>query len=460
MDLRLVKKVYCIGIKGAGMAAIAEIFKGHKKSVSGSDTDEIFFTDEALKRSGIKYKEGFSADNIPSGTDLIIYSTAYNEKNNPEVVEAKKRNIPMMSYSEALGELFKEKFGIAVCGTHGKTTTTAMLAECMNGAGVNPEAIVGSRVIQWQGSALHGEGKYFVAEADEYQNKLQHYNPLAVVLTSVDWDHPDYFPTFDDYKKVFEEFVARIPRHGFLICCGDDADAIKVSKSAKCEVLKYGFGKENDYMVNKHRTKNGNQSFTVFYNDKKLGDFSIGLPGKHNILNAIAAIAVCYKLGLNLDKVGEALKNFQGTARRFEYIGERNNAILIDDYAHHPEEVKATLKAAREIYPRKNIQVVFHPHTFTRTKALLQEFSQSFNNADRVIVMDIYGSAREEQGGVSSKDLVDLINKYNPDRAEYVATIDEVVELLRDKIGKNDVVFSMGAGDVWRVVDKLKEKLT
>lgn len=449
INLNKLKKIYCIGIKGSGMAAIAEILKNRGIKISGSDTGEKFFTDEVLKRNSIPYKENFSASNVPDDAELIIYSTAYDEKNNPEIMEAKRKNIPMASYPEALGELFKEKFGIAVCGTHGKTTITAMLSESLRFAGAEPSAIVGSRVTQWQGSSLAGDGKYFVAEADEYQNKLQYYNPLAVVLTNVDWDHPDYFPTFKEYKKTFKDFVTKIPKHGFLIYCGDDADTDEIAKSAGCEILSYGFGEENDYKVA--------DEFEIMHRNKLLGIFEIQLPGKHNILNATAAIAVCHKLGLDLEKVGEALKDFQGTSRRFEYIGKKNGAILIDDYAHHPEEIKATLKAARKVYARKNIWTIFHPHTFTRTKALLQEFSQSFDNANNVIVIDIYGSAREEQGGVSSKDLVDLINKYNPGRAEYIPTINETIEFLKDKIGNNDVVISMGAGDVWKVVDKLKE---
>ena len=265
----------------------------------------------------------------------------------------------------------------------------------------------------------------------------------------MDWDHPDYFSTFEEYKKTFKDFVSKIPKHGFLIYCGDDADASEVAKSAGCETLSYGFGEENDYRIT--------DKLELLYKNKKLGMIEIQAPGKHNVLNAVAATAVCYKLGMDLKKVREALKTFQGTSRRFEYIGKKNGAILIDDYAHHPEEIKATLKAARKVYAHKNIWTIFHPHTFTRTKALLQEFAQSFDNADNVIVIDIYGSAREEQGGVSSKDLVDLINKYNPGRAEYIPTIDETVEFLKDKIGNNDVVISMGAGDVWKVTDKLKD---
>ncbi len=466
LDLSKIKKAYLIGIKGAGMAAVAEILHGRGVKVSGSDTSEKFFTDEILGKNNIKYFEKFSTDNLPADADIILYATCYGEDNNVELAEARKRNLNILSYPEILGELFKEKMGIAVCGTHGKTTTTALLAECLRVAGIDPGAIVGSKVIQWQGSSLAGNGKYFVAEADEYQNKLQYYNPFAVILTNVDWDHPDYFPTFTEYKKVFADFVARIPKHGFLTIWGDSTDTLDISRQARCEILSYGFSEDCDYTIfnfqfsifNEILNSNDQnfQKFDLKFKEKSLGTFEIKLVGKHNVLNAAAAVAVCHKLGVDMEKVREALKNFQGTARRFEYIGERNGAILIDDYAHHPEEIKATLKAAREIYPEKNIITVFHPHTFTRTKAFLQEFAQSFNDADQAIIIDIYGSAREVQGGVSSKELVNLINRYDRDKAKYIPTINEVMECLKDKIGAGDVVISMGAGDVWRVVSQLK----
>ncbi len=458
-DLNKVKKAYLIGIKGAGMTAVAEILKAREIDISGSDTKEKFFTDEILKRKKIKFYEKFSASNIAQDTDLIVYSTAYNEEGNIEIREAKKRNLPILSYPEVLGLLFREKFGIAVCGTHGKTTTTALLAEGLRSAGADPSAIVGSRVIQWSGGALAGKGKFFVAEADEYQNKFQYYNPWAVVLTSVDWDHPDYFPTFEKYKQVFKDFVVRIPRHGFLVMWGDSANTLEIAKSAKCEVIKYGFREDNDVVINQQPTTNNRQHFSIKLLNKDLGTYQIQLVGKHNVLNAAAAIAVCHKLKLDMEKVREALVNFAGTVRRFEYIGEGSGAILIDDYAHHPEEIKATLSAAREVYPDKNIITVFHPHTYTRTKALLQDFAQSFDDTDKVIVIDIYGSAREAQGGVSSKDLVDLINKYTFGKAEYIPTIGSAVKTLKNKISKNDVVISMGAGDVWKVVEGLKVSL-
>ena len=263
MELSKIKKIYMAGIKGAGMTAVAEILHARGIEVSGSDTKEKFFTDEVLRRKKIKFYENFSVRHIPQDADLIIYSTAYSEENNVEIQEAKKINLPTLSYPEVLGLLFREKFGIAVCGTHGKTTTTALLAECLKNAGVDPSAIVGSKVIQWGGGALAGTGRFFVAEADEYQNKFQYYNPWAVVLTSVDWDHPDFFPTFEKYKQVFRDFVAKIPRHGFLVVWGDSSDTLEITKSAKCEVIKYGFQEDNDVVINQQPTTNNRQPSIV-----------------------------------------------------------------------------------------------------------------------------------------------------------------------------------------------------
>ena len=383
-------------------------------------------------------------------------------KNNVEFQEALKRKLPMLSYPEMLAQLFNVKYGIAICGTHGKTTTSAWLANTLKELGANPSAAIGSRVTNWGGNALIGAGEFFVMEADEYQNKLARYNPNGVILTSCDYDHPDFFLDFDSYKQVFKDFVARIPKTGFLVVHGDATNTLEVAKSATCAVLTYGFSDDCDYRISNLELKKENglhtQSFDVSQGEDVFGRFKIRLVGKHNALNALAVIVVCYKLNFSVEKIQETLELFRGTSRRFEFIGLRHGAILIDDYGHHPDEIRATLSAARGLYPEKNIWAVFHPHTFTRTKALLSEFSQSFADADRVIILDIYGSAREAQGGIHSKDLVELVNKYDRGKAEHIATIDEAVEFLASKIGAEDVVIAIGAGNVWEVVFKLKEK--
>lgn len=461
MDFSKIKEAYFIGIKGTGMAAMAEILSRRGIKVSGSDTAEKFFTDEVLERNKIPFFEDFSEKHVQNYVDVFVHSTAYTKENNVEVAEVERRGGALISYPELLGLLFREKLGIAICGTHGKTTTTAMLGEALRAAGKDPNALVGSQVIDWQSGVLSGNGEYFVAEADEYQNKLRFYDPWAAILTSVDWDHPDFFPDAESYREVFRKFVSRIPKRGFLVAWGDSADTLEVAKSADCAVIKYGFDEDNDYRITDFKpliSGESSQSFHINYDGRDLGEFRLHLVGRHNAMNATAAIAVCHKIGADLEKVREALKNFHGTSRRFEYLGKFRDAILIDDYGHHPDEIRVTLAGAREKYPDKNIWAVFHPHTFSRTKALLHEFSQSFEDADRAVVLDIYASAREKKGGVSSKDMVDLMNRYIPGKAEYIPTVEEAVEYLSDKIGGNDVVVLIGAGNVWEIGKKLLEK--
>jgi UDP-N-acetylmuramate--alanine ligase len=460
INLEKIKKIHIIGIEGAGTSALARIFKLSGKDVSGSDEGDHFFH-RMLKDLNIKIFHKFDGKNIDKNVDLIIYGTSFKPEKNQELAAALESGKPVITYAEGLAMVFNQKFGIAVCGTHGKTTTSAWLSYVLEKCGQDPSAVIGSRLINWQTNSRVGKGKYFVIEADEYQNKLRFYDPAAAILTSADWDHPDFFPTPDEYKKVFEDFVAKIPKHGFLVAWGDSRDVLDVIKTAKCEVITYGFLEENIVRITDQESgimEGGKyyQKFNLAYKNQDRGQFEIQLLGKHNILNAVAVVAACMKLNIPVEDLETSLKEFQGTARRFEYIGMRNGAILIDDYGHHPEEIKATLSATRDRYPEKNIIAVFHPHSFTRTEALLQEFSQSFDDADEVIVLDIYGSAREKEGNVSSKDLVALINKYSHGKADHIPTIGEAVENLSGRVDEDDIVLAIGAGNVWEVADKLK----
>jgi len=286
IDLSNIKKAYVIGIKGSGVISVVEILHSRGVEISGSDTGEKFFTDEILQRLGVKYFEKFNERNIPYDADLIIYSTAYNEDNNEEVRAARKKNIPMVSYPEILAGLFNSKFGIAVCGTHGKTTTSAMLASALKNCGKDPLAVIGSKVIEWEGNALAGQGEFFVAEADEYQNKLSLYEPKGVILTSCDWDHPDFFKDYKEYKQVFSDFVAKIPKTGFLVVWGDSVDTLDVAENTKGKILSYGFNEENDIAIEIVETKIQEeiaekleikkeklQTFRLFHGKQELGKF-------------------------------------------------------------------------------------------------------------------------------------------------------------------------------------------
>jgi UDP-N-acetylmuramate--alanine ligase len=451
LDLSQIHKIYVIGIKGSGVIAVVQILKAWGKVITGSDTNEKFFTESILKKLGINFFENFSEKNITDDIDLVIYSTAYNRDNNIEFAEAQKRRLKMISYPEILGELFNQKYGIAVCGTHGKTTTSALLAFVFKSAGLDPSAAIGSQIRDWGSSGLAGQGDFFIIEADEYQNKFLYYQPKSVILTSSDWDHPDCFKDFKSYKQAFIDFVKKIPKSGFLVVWGDSASTVEIASYCAGQVIKYGFLDSNDVILKKI----GPGRFKIMISGKDLGEFSTRLVGDHNLLNAAAVITIGHKFNINVDDIRKAVASFQGTTRRFEIIGERNGAIIIDDYGHHPEEIIATLKSTRELYPENNIIAVFHPHSYTRTEALLHDFSQSFNDANRVIVLDIYGSARENSGKVSSQDLVNLINKYDPGKAEYIPKIEDVTDYLKGSISIKDLVITIGAGNVNEVAENL-----
>jgi UDP-N-acetylmuramate--alanine ligase len=436
IDLSNIKKTYFIGIKGVGMTALAQVLQGRGIEVLGSDTDEEFFTDAVLKRLKIKVIEGFNKENIPANVDAVIVSTAYLGQGvkNPEVAEVKKRGMPLLTYAQVLGMLFKEKYGIAVAGTHGKSTVTAMLGVVLEEAGLDPTVIVGTKVLQWQSNARVGQSQYLVAEADEYRNNFLHYSPQALVLTSLEYDHPDFFKDFEEYKETFRELIRKIPSSGFIVANSQDKQVKEVVKEASCRVIEYGLP---------HVLSQKNPDV-----EEKI---ELQVPGQHNLLNALAVMTVGRELGIKITTIKKALANFKGTSRRFELKEETRGILFIDDYAHHPTEIQATLKAAKTLYPQRKIWAVFQPHTFSRTQALLKEFAQSFHQADEVIILDIYGSAREKAGGVHAQDLVREIKKYKDDQVRYIATIEQAREYLKKQCQPGQVVLTMGAGDVWKL---------
>ena len=502
MDLDKIKNIYMIGIKGVGMTMLAQFLASKGHEVSGSDTDEKFMTDEILQKAGIPFKEGFSKDNIPDNVDLIIYSSAYNPQTNPEVAIAMGKTTlshhpqpllgqegssfkrsganeapikspllkaglgGVMTYAEVLGEIFNQMHGIAVCGSHGKTTVTAWLGYVLMKSGLEPNVLVGSNVPQFGGAITTGESNYLIIEADEYQNKLKYYQPKGVLLNNIDHDHHDFFPTKESYVEAFSDFVKKIPKKGFLVANFDDEDVTRLSGRATSRIISYAI--DNDASLMAYDIKNDpltgsagslqagsgqtRQFFKVKMDGEELGDFSISLLGKHNIYNALSVIATSIELDVDLKDIRTHLADFTGTERRMSVIGTFKGATIIDDYAHHPTEIKSTLEGLRTANPDKKIIVVFHPHTFTRTKALFDEFADSFREADKVIVLDIYGSAREKQGGVSSAELKDKIKEKNPNKEVlHLPSLEEAEEYLRNNIQRGEIILLMGAGDVFRI---------
>ena len=454
----MANKIYFIGIGGAGTSMLARIYKNIGYDVLGSDEGDGFYT-EGLKKEGIRVFDKFNKDNLNvKNIEFVVYSTAYDESN-IEMRECRKKGIRLISYPEAVGKLTKKYKTIAVCGTHGKTTTTAMTSFGLEGSGILSTTLVGSVVNGWNGGVKIGDSEYFVLEADEYQNKLGFYSPFIVVLTSMDYDHPDFFNNFEEYKNAFNDFVQKIPKDGMLVACIDDKNVRNFLNDLDLNAVTYGFSKDADVLILKNYYRN---SYNVieFLFEGKAYKLEIVAPGKHNAQNAVAAWIVGNIVSGNnqSNKVSEGIKKFYGIKRRFERIGSYKGAMLFDDYAHHPKEIEATIKASRDVFPDKELIIAFHPHTFSRTEALFDEFTDVLGLADKVLLLDIYGSARESVGNITALDIVNTINSKYSDKSVYVKDFSGLKKWLEDNLDLNKVFFSMGAGDIWKIHNLLIDK--
>lgn len=436
------QNVHFVGIKGAGMSAVAQILKANGVAVTGSDVDTVFPTDGGLRAAGIVPFQGFDPANVGS-PDVVVASAAY-PNDHPEILEAQRRGIPLLRYPEFLGEMMRGKRGVAVAGTHGKTTTTAMIAHVLHRAGLDPQAVIGV------GHAYAGRGDILVAESCEYRRHFLNYPAEIAVVTNVELDHPDYFRDIDDYESAFREFTRLLPPDGLLIVCGDDPRAAGLPSVARR--VTYGYGPDNDYRLELRPSPPTGVVYRVWKHDADLGDFRLGVPGSHNALNSMAAVALALELGVDLDAVKSALADFRGVKRRFEYIGEYGGALIYDDYAHHPTAIAATVAAFRDALPGRRLWVAFQPHTYSRTRVLLDEFASALSAADRVLLAEIYASARERANPgppVSSLDIATRVP--GEGKAAYFATLAEVTAYLRERLGPEDVLVTMGAGDIYEV---------
>lgn len=448
------KKIYFVGIKGGGMTALALLLKGLGKTIKGSDTNEIFYTDKVLKNNKIFYNENFKEANIPSDTDLLIYSTAYDPTTHVEIVKAKNIGIEIVSYPEALGSFIALKKTIAVAGTHGKTTTTALLSFILKYAGFNPNALIGSNVPQLGGTTLVGKSDLFIVETDEYQNKFRFYDPYAIILTNMEWDHPDFYTSPESYIKAFFDYLKKIPRNGFLVAGIDSPEVLKLITKLDTEIITFGQNNLSDWQVKNIDIKEEITNFEIWHKQVLWSKAKIFLKGEFNINNCLAAVAAAVRLDIDKTIILKALAQFKGTTRRFEFKGKYNNALIFDDFAHHPGEIQATLKMVKTYYPKKKSIILFHPHTYTRTEKLLIEFTQSFIDCDEVIVLDIYASAREKKGDINSKKLVNGINSHSHN-AIFLSNKELAYDYLKNILNKNSILITMGAGDVWLVGEKL-----
>lgn len=464
MELKPGAHVHLMGIGGFGISAIARVLLERGYTVSGCDLT-ISELAEKLSERGAKVIQGHNASHIKESSDLptpdaLIMSSAVAD-DNPEVAAARAEKIPVYKRSDIMGFLMAGQDGVAIAGTHGKTTTTSMAAYMLGQAGLDPTYIVGGVLRNTGQNARAGKGKPFVVEADEYDNMFLGLRPKVAIVTNIEHDHPDQFKSLDEVRASFEKFVALLPDDGLLVTCHDDQEALKLAdkrRQAGKPVITYGLEPGADMRAVEVISNNqGGSDFIV--RDKRLmrGMVRIGVPGKHNVQNALAVFVLAKHFDVQFEIAAAVLNEFQGVKRRFEVKGRVAGITSVDDYAHHPTAIKATLKAARARYGRRGLWAVFQPHTFTRTVALKDELALAFEEADHVIVTDIYASREKDDLGVSAKDILAVL-KQHPD-ARHIADLDEVVKYVSENVESGDVVVTMSAGDATRVSSEVLDAL-
>lgn len=455
------KKVHFIGIGGAGMSGIATVMLemgGYQ--VSGSDIKRSAVIDR-LENLGAKCNIGHKTSNINNEIDAVVYSTAISPEN-PEILETQRLGIPLIRRGQMLARLMKEKKGIAVAGAHGKTTTTSMTALILEENSFDPTIIIGGDLSNIGGNAKLGQGEYMVAEADESDGSFLLLDPNIAVVTNIEDDHLDYYGTRENIAKAFRQFLAKLSAEGLAVICLDDPVLKEITTGLTCQVVTYGsLGSGADYQIKVLETRNGVNQGEVYFQEERLGMLELHVPGYHNLLNAMAAVAIGRHLNLDFEKIARALRKFTGAKRRFQVIGKVNGITVVDDYAHHPTEVKATLQAARTSHPGR-IVTIFQPHRYSRTKQLFKEFGQSFTNGDLIILTDIYAASELPLEGVHTKLILDAIPLQEGQQVLYLPTLKDAADYLADYANPGDLVLTMGAGDVWtlgrELIKRLEEK--
>ena len=446
--------IHFIGIGGISMSGLAEILLSEGFKVSGSDIRETSLT-EHLRELGARVSIGQVAANIED-PDVVVYTAAI-RPDNEELREAERRGIPMLTRAELLGELMNN-YGeaINIAGTHGKTTTTSMITEILMRAGKDPTVTVGGILDSIGGNIRVGSSDYFVAEACEYTNSFLSFWPTIEVILNVEADHLDFFKDLDDIRHSFKEFINRLPRseRGFLVINSDIKDLDYFLKGLGCDYATFGSSPDADLSAKDISFDElARPSYTLLVDGEELGRVELGVTGIHNVYNSLAALAVARRLGIPLYDAKRALAGFTGTERRFEYKGEVQGFTIIDDYAHHPQEIEATIAAARH-YPHKKLWVAFQPHTYTRTKALLSDFAEALKEADEVILTDIYAAREQNTVGISSEDLAERIREAGG-RVTYISDFSDIEKFILNNLGTGDLLITMGAGNIVDVADAL-----
>lgn len=442
------KYIHMIGIGGVSMSGIAELLLNMGFQVTGSDSTSSSTT-ERLLNEGIKISIGQSANNINDDIALVAYTAAIKE-DNPELMEAKKRNIPCIERSLLLGELTRlYENTIAICGTHGKTTTTSMVSLSFIEGQKDPTVQVGADLRQLNNTNYRvGKSNFFIIEACEYVRSFLSFSPKSVALLNIEADHLDYYKDIDDIKSAFNEFLSYVPNDGAIAFNNDDENCIDVVKDKTANKISFGINNESDWMAKNIKIVDGFYTFDAV-NPRKSINITLSVPGYHNVYNALSTIAISDFYCISLENIQKSLKGFTGAHRRFEYVGKLNDARIYDDYAHHPTEIKATINAAKQLNHNK-LWVIFQPHTYTRTSTLFDEFANAFDGADELILTDIYAAREVDTGIVSSKMLADAINKVS-NNCTYMSTFDEIKTYLKENVKENDLVLTVGAGSITKL---------
>jgi UDP-N-acetylmuramate--alanine ligase len=451
-----IQHLHFVGIGGIGMSGIAEVLLNLGYEISGSDL-KLSPTTERLARMGARISEGHAAVNV-AGAKAVVVSSAVDAKN-PELMEARRLQIPVIPRGELLAELMRLKYGIAIAGSHGKTTTTSMTATVLSTAGLDPTVVVGGKVGAMGGSnARVGRSDFLVVESDESDGSFLKLSPILAVVTNVDREHLDHYASIDEIRAAFLEFIQKVPFYGAAILCLDDENVQQLLPSVNRRSITYGRSNQAVLTIPEADCGPFESFFSVRMRGHDLGRFHLHVPGIHNVLNATAAIAVGLELEIKLDAIREGIAAFTGVDRRFQIRGEARGVTVIDDYGHHPTEIRATLAAA-QLCKFHRIHAVFQPHRYTRTQHLMDEFAKSFHQADVVYVLDIYAASEQPIEGVTGRILADRIRDFGHRSVEYTGTIERTVELVVAKVSDQDVVLTLGAGNVWQAGEMVLEKL-
>ena len=456
-----IQRVHFVGIGGIGMSGIAEVLLNLGYKISGSDLKSSTVT-QRLASMGATTFEGHTANNV-LGAEVVVASSAI-APDNPEVAKARELHIPVIQRAEMLAELMRLKYGIAIAGMHGKTTTTSMVAAVLASGDLDPTVVVGGRVDAMGSNARLGKSQYLVAEADESDRSFLKLSPILSVVTNIDREHMDCYRNMRDVRQTFLEFMDRVPFYGMIVACNDDPILRKLLPQVQRRVVTYGTRRGSDFLIKpgtieqlpgEHRPLS---HFRVSFEGKDLGDFSLHVPGTHNILNATAAVAVGIGLDLPVESISAALEHFRGVDRRFQLRGKAAGVSVVDDYGHHPTEIKATLEAARQCGFRK-VHVIFQPHRYTRTKALMEEFGEAFRDADTLAVLDIYAASEKPIEGVSGEALAAHIRQTAGQDARYVPSFADAAEWVSTQAEEGDMILTLGAGSISQLGPMILEKL-